>query len=224
MVALGSGGARPVKVVLLSRYACYLAFRTPILERKSWRTARPISPSRRGGRNWQTRASRTSDGFCCAKKCGGTTPNWPTPPRMRASLSQGLCHFSESRVYGALRRNKQEDIHRRKGLKSSQMILDHMGSTELAANLFRATQAEEKLRRRTRSAKTPRTGRIMKSARRCGNHPGVGRHNARKIAGGGEHQEDRNQAAPATRQAREAGKEEASTRRRRARARIKDQG
>ncbi|MGY0797913.1 hypothetical protein ACW7G0_02465 [Lysobacter sp. A286] len=26
-------------------------------------------------------------------------------------------------------------------------ILDHMGSTELAANLFRATQTEEKLRR-----------------------------------------------------------------------------
>ena len=32
-------------------------------------------------------------------------------------------------------------------LKKSQKILDHMGSTELAANLFRATQAEEKLRR-----------------------------------------------------------------------------
>jgi DNA-damage-inducible protein D len=28
-----------------------------------------------------------------------------------------------------------------------QNILDHMGSTELAANLFRATQTEEKLRR-----------------------------------------------------------------------------
>jgi len=41
----------------------------------------------------------------------------------------------------------QEDIHRKKGLKKSQKILDHMGSTELAANLFRATQAEEKLRR-----------------------------------------------------------------------------
>jgi DNA-damage-inducible protein D len=40
-----------------------------------------------------------------------------------------------------------EDIHRRKRLKKSQKILDHMGSTELAANLFRATQAEEKLRR-----------------------------------------------------------------------------
>jgi DNA-damage-inducible protein D len=32
-------------------------------------------------------------------------------------------------------------------LKKSQKILDHMGSTELAANLFRATQTEEKLRR-----------------------------------------------------------------------------
>jgi DNA-damage-inducible protein D len=38
-------------------------------------------------------------------------------------------------------------IRRRKGLNSKQAILDHMGSAELAANLFRATQTEEKLRR-----------------------------------------------------------------------------
>ncbi len=38
-------------------------------------------------------------------------------------------------------------IHQKKGLKKSQNILDHMGSTELAANLFRATQTEEKLKR-----------------------------------------------------------------------------
>jgi len=38
-------------------------------------------------------------------------------------------------------------IHARKGLKKKEQILDHMGSTELAANLFRATQTEEKLRR-----------------------------------------------------------------------------
>jgi DNA-damage-inducible protein D len=47
-------------------------------------------------------------------------------------------------LYGGLTCN---DIHRRKRLKKSQDILDHMGSTELAANLFRATQTEEKLRR-----------------------------------------------------------------------------
>lgn len=47
-------------------------------------------------------------------------------------------------LYGGL---SAQDIKRRKGLKKSQDILDHMGSTELAANLFRATQTEEKLRR-----------------------------------------------------------------------------
>jgi len=38
-------------------------------------------------------------------------------------------------------------IHKNKGLKKNENILDHMGSTELAANLFRATQTEEKLKR-----------------------------------------------------------------------------
>jgi DNA-damage-inducible protein D len=46
-------------------------------------------------------------------------------------------------LYGGL---DAKGIHKQKGLKKSQQILDHMGSTELAANLFRATQTEEKLR------------------------------------------------------------------------------
>jgi DNA-damage-inducible protein D len=47
-------------------------------------------------------------------------------------------------LYGGL---GAREIHSRKGLKKSQKILDHMGSTEMAANLFRATQTEDKLRR-----------------------------------------------------------------------------
>ena len=47
-------------------------------------------------------------------------------------------------LYGGL---GAKEIHARKGLKKNQNILDHMGSTELAANLFRATQTDEKLRR-----------------------------------------------------------------------------
>jgi DNA-damage-inducible protein D len=47
-------------------------------------------------------------------------------------------------LYGGL---DAKGIHRNKDLKKSQNILDHMGSTELAANLFRATQTEEKLKR-----------------------------------------------------------------------------
>jgi DNA-damage-inducible protein D len=47
-------------------------------------------------------------------------------------------------LYGGL---GAKEIHAKKGLKKSQKILDHMGSTELAANLFRATQTDEKIRR-----------------------------------------------------------------------------
>ncbi len=47
-------------------------------------------------------------------------------------------------LYGGL---DAKGIHAKKGLKKSHKILDYMGSTELAANLFRATQAEEKLKR-----------------------------------------------------------------------------
>lgn len=54
-------------------------------------------------------------------------------------------------LYGGL---GMKEIHARKGLKKSQKILDHMGSTELAANLFRATQTDEKLRRDNVQGKT----------------------------------------------------------------------
>jgi DNA-damage-inducible protein D len=47
-------------------------------------------------------------------------------------------------LYGGL---TSKDIHHRKNLKKGAQILDHMGSTELAANLFRATQTEDKLKR-----------------------------------------------------------------------------
>lgn len=47
-------------------------------------------------------------------------------------------------LYGGL---GVKEIQKRKGLAPNQKILDHMGSTELAANLFRATQTDEKIRR-----------------------------------------------------------------------------
>jgi DNA-damage-inducible protein D len=54
-------------------------------------------------------------------------------------------------LYGGL---DAKGIHKAKGLKKSHKILDYMGSTELAANLFRATQTEEKLKRDNIQGKT----------------------------------------------------------------------
>jgi DNA-damage-inducible protein D len=148
MVAIGSGAERPVKTVLLSRYACYLAIQN----------ADPKKEIVAQGQTYfamQTRRQELADERIederrlllreemrrhnvqladAAKDAGVIEP-------MDYAIFQNHGYMG---LYGGL---KQEDIHRRKGLKKSQKILDHMGSTELAANLFRATQAEEKLRR-----------------------------------------------------------------------------
>lgn len=54
-------------------------------------------------------------------------------------------------LYGGM---KAQDIKEHKGLKKNENILDHMGYEELAANLFRATQTEAKLRRENIQGKT----------------------------------------------------------------------
>ncbi|MGH9598213.1 MAG: hypothetical protein ACRD3K_15580 [Edaphobacter sp.] len=70
------------------------------------------------------------------------------PPKvlasLRPSISQSFKHSDTKVLYGGLDR---AGIQRKKGLKSKSNILDHMGSTELAANLFRATQTEDKIKR-----------------------------------------------------------------------------
>jgi DNA-damage-inducible protein D len=148
MVEIGSGATREIKVTLLSRYACYLVIQN----------ADPNKEIVAHGQTYfaiQTRRQELADGRIederrvllreeirrhnvqladAAKGAGVIEP-------IDYAIFQNHGYMG---LYGGL---KQEDIHRRKGLKKSQKILDHMGSTELAANLFRTTQAEEKLRR-----------------------------------------------------------------------------
>jgi len=68
----------------------------------------------------------------------------------KAAKKAGVVHYANFQdygyvgLYGGLR---NRDIHAKKKLKKTDSILDHMGSEELAANLFRTTQTEAKLRR-----------------------------------------------------------------------------
>lgn len=70
-----------------------------------------------------------------------------------AALNSGVktdldfAKFQNSGYIGLYDGETAADIKRRKGIKGSKEILDHMGSEELAANLFRITQTEAKLRR-----------------------------------------------------------------------------
>ena len=153
MVGIGSGARREIADVRLSRYACYLVVQNgdpskPVIANGQTYFA---MQTRRQELNDDEKFARLSEDekrlairnelaehnkylAAAAKDAGVDTP-------LDYAIFQDLGYKG---LYGGLR---AKDIHAHKGLKKSQKILDHMGSTELAANLFRATQAEEKLKR-----------------------------------------------------------------------------
>jgi len=148
LIEIGKGGRRPVKTVYLSRYACYLIIQNAdpekdivalgqtyfaVQTRRQELSDRAIEDERRLLlRDEVTKHNlKLAD---AAKRAGVVQP-------VDYAVFQNHGYMG---LYGGL---TARDIHQRKSLKKSQHILDHMGSTELAANLFRATQTEEKLRR-----------------------------------------------------------------------------
>jgi DNA-damage-inducible protein D len=60
-------------------------------------------------------------------------------------IQRDFAIFQDHGYMGLYAGERARDIHARKGRKQGQHILDHMGSTALAANWFRATPTQEKL-------------------------------------------------------------------------------
>ena len=148
MIGIDKGGQRPVQTVMMSRYACYLVIQNAdpakeivavgqtyfaVQTRRQELSDREVEEQRRLTIRSELRMhnSQLAD---AAKDAGVIEPR-------DYAIFQNHGYIG---LYGGL---GAQAIHARKGLKKGQQILDHMGSTELAANLFRATQAEEKLRR-----------------------------------------------------------------------------
>ena len=63
-----------------------------------------------------------------------------------AKKTENFNKFHNSGYKGLYNGETADDIAKRKGLRYREDILDNMGSEELAANLFRITQTEAKLK------------------------------------------------------------------------------
>jgi DNA-damage-inducible protein D len=156
MVGIGSGAQRPIEDWALSRYACYLVIQN----------ADPSKPLVALGQSYfavQTRRQELGDEEALKegktrlllraeikkhnKNLAGTAKQAGVirPVDYAIFMDHGY-----RGLYGGL---GMRDIRERKQLKGKEHVLDHMGSTELAANLFRATQTEDKLRRENVSSK-----------------------------------------------------------------------
>ncbi|MGN0310046.1 MAG: DNA damage-inducible protein D [Bacteroides sp.] len=154
MVVIGSGAERTVDSVKLSRYACYLivqnadpskiivaqgqtyfAIQTRIAEVQQMAEYQQLSSEEEKRLFLREEMLKHNSLLASAAKDAGVIDN------KDYAIFQ---NWGYKGLYGGM---TAKDIHTHKGLKKSQKVLDHMGSTELAANLFRATQTEEKLRR-----------------------------------------------------------------------------
>lgn len=154
MIPIGKGGNRPAVTIKLSRYACYLivqnadpskeivaqgqtyfAIQTRIAEVQQMEAYQSLTTEEE--RRLFLREEMIKHNLLLADAAKGAGVIEP----FEYAIFQ---NYGYQGLYGGL---GAKDIHARKGLKKNEKILDHMGSTELAANLFRATQTEEKLRR-----------------------------------------------------------------------------
>lgn len=151
MVSLGSGSERRIDDIKLSRYACYLI----VMNGDPRKEVIALGQTYFAVKTREQELSENYNELSEEQKRLAIRKEMIEHNKSLAEAAQ-MAGIEKQRDY-AVFQNKgyqglygglgAKQIHERKGLKKSEQILDFMGSTELAANLFRATQTDEKLRR-----------------------------------------------------------------------------
>jgi DNA-damage-inducible protein D len=183
---VGSGAQRAIEDWRLSRYACYLIVQNADPEK-------PVVALGQTSFAVQTERARLADTtgdplerLSEARKRLLARERLLAHNKELAEAARGsgvvqqrdFAIFQDHGYKGLYNGETARDIAARKGLKKGERILDWMGYTELAANMFRSSQTEEKLRRETgRRQERCEQGPSRRGQRGAAvHHRGVGRH------------------------------------------------
>ena len=150
-ISMPKGGTKSVPDYMLSRYACYLVMQNGDPRKEVIALGQTYFAI-------QTRRQEVADAFNQLDEDNkrlvirGEVKSWNSmlaEAAHRAGITEQVeyAEFQNAGYMGLYGGLKVADIHARKGLAPDQKILDHMGSEELGANLFRITQTEAKMRR-----------------------------------------------------------------------------
>lgn len=151
MVKLGSGSERQIEDIELSRYACYLI----VMNGDSRKKVIALGQSYFAVKTRQHELIENYDSMSEDQKRIAIRHEMAKHNKLLVAAAKGagvetsldyaiFQNYGYMGLYGGM---KAKDIKEHKGLKNNQNILDYMGYEELAANLFRATQTEAKLKR-----------------------------------------------------------------------------
>ena len=148
MIETGKGAKRPVNDYHLSRYACYLVVQSADPEKEMVALGQTYFAVQTRKQELFEQASENEKRVILRQEMRMHNKHLSaTAQEAGVETSLDFAIFQNHGYKGLYGGLDAQGIKKRKGLSKSQNILDHMGSTELAANLFRATQTDEKIKR-----------------------------------------------------------------------------
>ena len=149
MVDIGSKTSRSIDDYKLSRYACYLIVQNsdPRKEVVALGQTYFAIQTRRQELTEKEYSMLTEDEKRFYQRSLTKKGNYSLNQVAKKAGVKNFDKFHNAGYKGLYNGETANDIAKRKGLRYREDILDNMGSEELAANLFRITQTESKLKR-----------------------------------------------------------------------------